>query len=104
MNQWSSTQSHAGCKQDWQERLTKSLEHVQWSEPITPIAEKVALGVRLSIEDGLILFQHPNLNEVGRLADLVRKSRFDNFAFFNSTNIIAGFSLKKTLNIYLFSI
>lgn len=84
MNQWSSTQSQAGCKQDWQQRLTNSLEHVQWSEPITPIAEKVALGVRLSIEDGLVLYQHPNLNEVGRLADFVRKSRFDNFAFFNS--------------------
>ncbi|RZD41258.1 MAG: aminofutalosine synthase MqnE [Methanobacteriota archaeon] len=74
MNQWTSTQSHAGC----------SLEHVQWSESITPIAKKVALGTRLSIEDGLILFQHQNLNEVGRLADFVRKSRFDNFAFFNS--------------------
>jgi aminodeoxyfutalosine synthase len=84
MNQWTSTQSHAGCQQDWQERLTDSLEHVQWSESITPIAKKVALGTRLSIEDGLILFQHQNLNEVGRLADFVRKSRFDNFAFFNS--------------------
>ena len=84
MNQWTSTQSHAGCKQDWQERLADSLEHVQWSESITPIAKKVALGTRLSIEDGLILFQHQNLNEVGRLADFVRKSRFDNFAFFNS--------------------
>ncbi len=84
MNQWTSTQSHAGCKQDWQEILADSLEHVQWSESITPIAKKVALGTRLSIEDGLILFQHQNLNEVGRLADFVRKSRFDNFAFFNS--------------------
>ena len=84
MNQWTSTQSHAGCKQDWQEILADSLEHIQWSESITPIANKVALGTRLSIEDGLILFQHKNLNEVGRLADFVRKSRFDNFAFFNS--------------------
>ena len=84
MNQWTSSQSHAGCKQDWQVRLTDSLEHIQWSESITPIAKKVALGKRLSIEDGLILFQHQNLNEVGRLADYVRKSRFDNFAFFNS--------------------
>ena len=84
MNQWTSSQSHAGCKQDWQVRLTDSLEYIQWSESITPIAKKVALGKRLSIEDGLILFQHQNLNEVGRLADYVRKSRFDNFAFFNS--------------------
>jgi aminodeoxyfutalosine synthase len=84
MNQWSSTQSQAGCNQDWQERLTNSLERVQWSKPITPIAGKIALGTRLSIADGLILYEHQNLNEIGRLADFVRKSRFDNFAFFNS--------------------
>jgi aminodeoxyfutalosine synthase len=84
MEQWSSTQLLAGSLKDWQQRLTESLESEQWSETIIPIAEKVALGERLSIEDGLILFQHPNLNEVGRLADFVRKSRFENFAFFNS--------------------
>ena len=84
MNQWSSTQFNAGCNQDWQERLTNSLEQIQWSESITPIANKIASGERLSIDEGLILFQHHDLNEVGRLADYVRKSRFDNFAFFNS--------------------
>ena len=72
MEQWSSTQLLAGSLKDWQQRLTESLESEQWSETIIPIAEKVALGERLSIEDGLILFQHPNLNEVGRLADFVR--------------------------------
>ncbi len=69
MEQWSSTQSLAGCLNDWQQRLTNSLQSEQWSDSITPIAEKVALGQRLSIEDGLVLFEHPNLNEVGRLAD-----------------------------------
>ncbi|MCS5534190.1 MAG: CofH family radical SAM protein [Candidatus Poseidoniaceae archaeon] len=84
MNQWSSTQSHAGCKQDWQERLTNSLANTQWSKSITPIADKIASGKRLSIDDGLVLYQHLDLTEVGRLANFVRKSRFDNFAFFNS--------------------
>ncbi|NCG42949.1 MAG: hypothetical protein GWO84_05365 [Euryarchaeota archaeon] len=84
MEQWSSTQLLAGCHNDWQQRLAVSLKSEQWSETITPIAEKVALGERLSIEDGLILYHHQNLNEVGRLADFVRKSRFENFAFFNS--------------------
>jgi aminodeoxyfutalosine synthase len=84
MKQWTSTQSHAGCKQDWRERLTNSMQHTNWSEEISSIANKVALSQRLSLEDGLILFQHPDLNEVGRLADIVRKSRFGNFAFFNS--------------------
>jgi aminodeoxyfutalosine synthase len=84
MKQWTSTQSHAGCKQDWRERLANSMQHTNWSEEISSIANKVALSQRLSLEDGLILFQHPDLNEVGRLADIVRKSRFGNFAFFNS--------------------
>ena len=84
MKQWTSTQSHAGCKQDWRERLANSMQHTNWSEEISSIANKVALSQRLSLEDGLILFQHPDINEVGRLADIVRKSRFGNFAFFNS--------------------
>ena len=84
MEQWTSTQSLAGCLKDWQQRLANSLQPELWSDSITPIAEKVALGERLSIEDGLVLFEHPNLNEVGRLADFVRKARFENFAFFNS--------------------
>jgi len=66
MEQWSSTQLLAGCLKDWQQRLTNSLKLEQWSDAITPIAEKVALGERLSIEDGLILYHHPNLNEVAK--------------------------------------
>jgi aminodeoxyfutalosine synthase len=36
------------------------------------------------LEDGMVLYTHPDLNEVGRLAHYVRAARFDNKAFFNS--------------------
>ena len=51
---------------------------------LRPIAEKIANGVRLSVDDGLVLYRHPNLTEVGRLAHCVRVARFDDYAFFNS--------------------
>lgn len=84
MDRWTSTQSLAGCNPDWQQILSDSLKHSHWSDSIAPLATKVADGVRLSIDDGLVLLNHPNLNEVGRLADHVRKARFGNHAFFNS--------------------
>ncbi|MEE2709989.1 MAG: cyclic dehypoxanthinyl futalosine synthase [Gemmatimonadota bacterium] len=39
---------------------------------ITDIAEKIGLGERLTYEDGLRLFRHPNASELGMLADQVR--------------------------------
>tara|TARA_B100001093_G_scaffold138699_2_gene131236 strand:- start:12242 stop:13309 length:1068 start_codon:yes stop_codon:yes gene_type:complete len=36
------------------------------------------------MSDGMMLYTHPNLNEVGRLSHCVRQSRFGNHAFFNS--------------------
>lgn len=40
---------------------------------IDDIADKVYSGQRLSYEDGLRLMHHPNLNELGMLADMVRQ-------------------------------
>lgn len=40
---------------------------------IDDIAEKVFGGERLSFEDGLRLFEHPNLGELGMLADFARQ-------------------------------
>jgi aminodeoxyfutalosine synthase len=47
------------------------------------IKEKVRLGQRLSFEDGVALYQHPNLLEVGTLANQVREQRFGGRTFFN---------------------
>ena len=74
----------AGEHHDWLLRLKSSLAQKSWSPSLDPIAEKVAVNLPLSVEDGLVLYQHSDLTEVGALADLVRKARFGAKAFFNS--------------------
>ena len=42
---------------------------------IDDIAEKVYAGDRISVEEGLRLMAHPNLTELGLLADTVRRRK-----------------------------
>ena len=51
--------------------------------PLEPIAEKVAAGRRLSFEDGVTLFNSPDLLGVGLLANFVREKRHGNIAYYN---------------------
>ena len=75
----------AGEHADWPERLALALASTDaWSTPLQPLVAKLSANEPLSIEDGLTLFHHSNLSEVGALADVVRKARFGNQAFFNS--------------------
>ena len=74
----------AGEHHDWAQRLESSLEQRQWSSALNPIASKLAANLPLTLEDGLVLYHHPDVNEVGALANLVRQSRFGSKAFFNS--------------------
>ena len=74
----------AGEHHDWAQRLESSLGQRQWSSALNPIASKLAVNHPLTLEDGLVLYQHPDLNEVGALANVVRQARFGSKAFFNS--------------------
>ncbi|MDP6199967.1 MAG: CofH family radical SAM protein [Candidatus Poseidonia sp.] len=74
----------AGEHHDWARRLESSLALRQWSSALNPIAVKLASNRPLTLEDGLVLYHHPDLNEVGALANVVRQARFDSKAFFNS--------------------
>jgi aminodeoxyfutalosine synthase len=47
------------------------------------IRDKVRAGERLSLEDGVALYHHPNLMEVGLLANEVRERLHGNRTFFN---------------------
>jgi aminodeoxyfutalosine synthase len=47
------------------------------------IRDKVHAGERLSAGDGLALFRHPNLLEVGALANVVRERLHGDLAYFN---------------------
>lgn len=42
---------------------------------ITDIAEKISAGERLNYDDGLRLFLHPNVTELGLLADYIRRQK-----------------------------
>ena len=74
----------AGEHHDWARRLESSLEQRQWSPALNPIAAKLASNRPLTLEDGLVLYHHSDLNELGALANAVRQARFDSKAFFNS--------------------
>ena len=74
----------AGEDERWLEYLDSKLGSVNWSPALAPVAEKLAKNVPLSLEDGMVLYQHPDLHEVGALAHEVRRARFGNRAFFNS--------------------
>jgi aminodeoxyfutalosine synthase len=52
------------------------------SAGIRDIAEKVEAGLRLSAEDGERLFACPDLHEIGRLADLVRRRKNGRAAYY----------------------
>ena len=70
MSAWESSVLDAGSNPEWKSLLSGLVGDLNtWSDKIRPIANKVSLGQRLNLEDGLMLFQHPNLSEVGRLAN-----------------------------------
>ncbi len=50
---------------------------------LAAIAEKVDRGERLSREDGILLYEHPDLNAVGDLANRVRERLNGNVAYYN---------------------
>lgn len=60
------------------------------------IKEKIVAGVRLGLEDGIILYKSNDLISVGRLADIVRRKKHDRKAYYvynqhiNYTNICSN--------------
>ena len=74
----------AGEHHDWLEQLRESLSQRRWSDALQPLADKLATNQPLSLKDGMTLYNHVDLNELGALANLVRQSRFGSKAFFNS--------------------
>ena len=74
----------AGEHEDWLHRLGVSLSASKWSESLQGIVGKLALNTPLDLKDGVVLFNHPDLHELGALANAVREARFGRQAFFNS--------------------
>lgn len=80
---WSSDQISAGINSNWPSELKKDLVPSEFPISIRSIVVKIANGERISIDDGIILFNHPSLLDVGRLANMARIARFGDDVFFN---------------------
>ena len=74
----------AGEHEDWLHRLGVNLSASKRSASLQGNVGKRALNTPLDLEDGVVLFNHPDLHELGALANAVRKARFGRQAFFNS--------------------
>jgi aminodeoxyfutalosine synthase len=84
MSSWESAMIDADRNKDWRERLKASISHIKWSESLQPIVDKIMTNIQLDVEDGCVLFDTNNLNELGRLANLHKIAMFGNNAYFNS--------------------
>lgn len=74
--------------------LESPRRYVAQSQPtLAQIRAKVEAGTRLSFDDGVALFKSHDLLEIGRLADMVRRKRWGDKAYFvinrhlNPTNV-----------------
>ncbi len=74
----------AGEAAHWLDNLAENIASTSWSPALQPIVEKLVRNEPLSLADGMILYTHPDLHELGALAHCVRKARFGLRAFFNS--------------------
>ena len=84
MSSWESAIIDADRNKDWRERLKASISDVKWSDSLQPIVDKIMTNKQLDVEDGCILFETTNLNELGHLANLHKIAMFGNNAYFNS--------------------
>src|ERR1700741_1979426 len=59
------------------------LQSTSLSPQLKSIAEKVATGARISIEDGVILYKNGDLNFLGALANYIREQKHGHNTYFN---------------------
>ena len=79
----SSSTLNAGCNSDWKHRISELVNQQLWPDSISQVAEKVAKGIRLDLDDGIILYNSPDIDAIGLLANLSKQSRFGLNAYFN---------------------
>ena len=81
---WISDLKSCGINDDWVNRLDILLNSNPLNGALHDIVESLRMGVSLTYEQGLILWNHPNLSDVAHLANMAKIARFDNHVFFNS--------------------
>ena len=73
----------AGEFSGWREKLSTSLLAEQWPDELQSIVTKLANGNSLNREDGHVLFNSKDLDSIGSIANIIKRSRFGDRAFFN---------------------
>lgn len=64
-------------------QLKHTIQRLHIAEPINSIATKVIDGVRISPEEGLLLYEKADLGLLGMLANIVKERLNGNLAYFN---------------------
>ena len=73
----------AGQNEDWQNRLSISIQSETWPDQLYGLVEKLSAGIQLNRSDCNVLFEFKDVNVLGKLANLVKESKFDRDVFFN---------------------
>ena len=73
----------AGQNEDWQNRLSISIQSETWPDELYGLVEKLSAGIQLNRSDCNVLFDFKDINVLGKLANLVKESKFDRDVFFN---------------------
>ncbi len=85
MQTWISDIEECGIDHDWRSHLRSNLPTTESFEPeLQNIVNTLRNGKQLTLEQGIQLWNYPNLSVVANLADACKKARFGNQVFFNS--------------------
>ena len=82
---WISNIETCGVNDDWLHRLDVLLTSNQSISPtLDDVVDSLRNGTHLTFDQGLRLWNHPDLSEIAHLANMCKIARYDNHVFFNS--------------------
>ena len=85
MKSWASDISSCGVNEDWLARMGELLPPTDYFDPVLrDIVESLRNGINISLEQGIELWNYPNLSVVASLATACKQARFGDQVFFNS--------------------
>lgn len=77
------TPNLAGCNAEWRNNFSDLISKYEWPDSLSEIVVKLSKGLQLDINDGIVLYELPELDALGLLANLSKEARFGKMAFFN---------------------
>jgi aminodeoxyfutalosine synthase len=85
MKSWASDMATCGVNEDWLVRLDQLLPPTEFFDSeLREIVDAIRSGRHLTQEQGITLWNYPNLSVVASLAAACKQARFDDNVFFNS--------------------